>query len=276
MAGLARTCLVTGATGALGKAAAVGLARAGTSVVLVARDRTRGEIAAEEVRAEARNPSVRLLVADLSRMESVRRLAQEAASLLPRLNVLVNCAAVFSRRRVVTSEGFELMFATNVLGPFLLTNLLMGSLRAGSPSRILTVSAPSTTELDFADLQGEKTFRALHAFGASKTADILFTYEIARRLAGEGITANVVHPGLVKSGLMRQAPAPIRILVGLAARPPDRAAEALVRLALAPEFEGVTGRFYKRAELSESSAYSRDPSNQRKLWEAASQLVGLG
>jgi len=267
--------VVTGATGALGKASAIRLARQGGIVVLVSRDRPRGETVANEVRRQSGNDRVEVLLADLSVMESVRSAAQELLSRHDSVNVLLNAAAVFTRERRATSEGLELMFATNVLGPFLLTNLLLPALRRGTPSRILTVSAPSTSPLDFADLMGEREFRPFHAFGATKTADMLFAYELARRVEPAGVTSNVVHPGLMKSDLMREASAPMRVIFRMMSRRPDRAADAVVELVTSSAFDRATGRFYKGTKLSDSSPYSRDPENQRRLWAEASKLTGL-
>lgn len=244
-------------------------------MVLVSRDRGRGEAAAREVRQQSGNDRVEVLTADLSIMESVRSATQEFASRHDSLSVLLNSAAVFTRDRRVTSEGLELMFATNVLGPFLLTNLLLPALRRGAPARILSVSAPSTSPIDFGDIMGEREFRPLHAFGATKTADMLFAYELARRLESTGVTSNVVHPGLMKSGLMREASAPLRLMAGVMSRRPDRAADAVVELLTSPAFERDTGRFFKGTKVSESSPYSRDPQNQKRLWDNATRLTGL-
>jgi len=251
------------------------LANRSANVVLLCRDRTRGEEAKAEVRRASGSDAVELMLADLSSQRSVRRFAQDFADAHPQLHMLVNTAAVFVNSRRVTEDGLELMFATNHLGPFLLTNLLLEALKAGALSRIITVSALSTTKLDFEDLQGERRFRPLTAFGASKAANLLFTYELARRLAGTGVTANVIHPGLMRTHLMRDAPALIRFLAWLASRSPAAAAETVVHLAAAPEVENVTGRFFKKKQIAESSPYSRDPNVQHRLWEVSLRLAGL-
>jgi NAD(P)-dependent dehydrogenase (short-subunit alcohol dehydrogenase family) len=267
--------MITGATGALGKATALRLARQDGTVVLLSRERASGEAVADEVRRQRGSDRVELLVADLSVMDSVRSVAQDFLSRHDALDVLLNAAAVFTRERRVTSEGLEVMFATNVLGPFLLTNLLLAALRKGRTARILTVSAPSTSPIDFDDVMGEREFRPLHAFGATKTADMLFAYELARRLESTGVTSNVIHPGLMKSGLMREASAPLRVVFGMMSRRPDRAADAVVQLVSSSAYEGATGRFYKGTRVSESSPYSRDPRNQRRLWDVAAKLTNL-
>ena len=269
-----RVCMVTGATGALGKATANAFAQRGATVVLVSRDAARGHAVVASVRQASGAGSVELLQGDLADLQSVRNLARSFGETHDRLDVLVNAAAVFTRKRIETAGGFELMFVTNFLGPFLLTNLLIHALRAGAPSRVITISAPTTTELDFADLQSKTRWRPLHAFGASKMADLLFTYALARRLEGTGIRANVLHPGLIKSDLMRDLAAPARFFVRLASKPPEQAAEAVATLASSPALEGFTGRFFKGTQPSESNEYSRDPDIQERLWKEGERLVG--
>ncbi len=269
-----RICLITGGSGAIGRAAAIEIAQSGITIVLVSRKRERGEDARDEVRKKG-GSSVELLIGDLSVQASVRQLAKDFLSNHDHLNVIINAAAVFTNRRILTSDGFELMFATNHLGPFLFTNLLLDGLKRAAPSRIITVSAPSTTKLDFDDLQGAKHFSALHAFSASKTANLLFTYEIARRLQGTRVTANVLHPGLVRSNLMHDAPVIIRGFSKLVSRSPDRAGKALAYLASSSDIEGTTGSFFKGTRVSESSVYSRDSENQRRLWDVSEKLTGL-
>lgn len=216
-----------------------------------------------------------LMLCDLSDMGSIRDFVREFVNSHGHLDVLVHTAAVFTRNRVVTKEGLELMFATNYLGPFLLTNLLLDSLRAGAPSRIITLSAPSTTKIDLADLQGEKHFSAFHAFGATKTADLVFTYKLAARLQGTGITSNALFPGVMRTNLMRNAPLPARLLTMLMGRDPKQAAERVCYLSSSKDLEGKTGFFFKRKEVGQSSAYSRNPYVQTKLWELSSKLARL-
>ena len=271
---IGRVCMVTGATGALGKATANAFAQRGARVVLVSRDEARGHAVVASVRQSSGAGSVEALQGDLSDLRSVRNLANSFGDAHDRLDVLVNAAAVFARKRIETGDGFELMFVTNFLGPFLLTNLLVPALRAGAPSRVITISAPTTTELDFADLQGNTSWRPLHAFGASKMADLLFTYALARRLEGTAVHANVLHPGVFKSDLMRDLAAPVRFFVRLASKPPEQAAEAVAYLASSAHLEGFTGRFFKGTQPSESNAYSRDSKVQKRLWREGERLVG--
>lgn len=269
------TALVTGATSGIGRALAEALAAAGMTVGIVARDAARGTQARNAIAAASGNEHVDLFQGDLSDLASVRRLAGTVAVARPTLDILIHSAAVYTRRRSVTAEGFETMFATNLLGPFLLTNLLLEPLRAAPAARVLVLSAPSTVRLDFDDLQGERRFHSLTAFGATKAADLLFAFELARRLEGSTVTANAVHPGLVRSNLMRGAPAPLRWATWLVSRSPANAVEGIVPLAVAPEFAGLSGRFFHRAREIDPPPYTRDPAVGRRLWEVSARLVGL-
>jgi NAD(P)-dependent dehydrogenase (short-subunit alcohol dehydrogenase family) len=272
------TVLVTGSTSGIGLATAERMASIGATVVMVARDRVRGEQTAEEIRKEG-DAKVDLLVCDLSSQASIRSAATELASRHDRLHVLINSAAVFLSSRQTTINGHEMMFATNHLGPFLLTNLLVPLLEKGAPSRIITVTAPSTTEPDIDDLQGERHFSPLRAFGASKAANLLFTYALARRVKDRGITANAFHPGGVVRGtrLMANAPVPMRIFSGilsLFAIAPERVAEDLIELATSEKLAGVTGQLLRRGGPMKGP-FVDDVSLQEQLWAISIRLVGL-
>jgi NAD(P)-dependent dehydrogenase (short-subunit alcohol dehydrogenase family) len=268
-----KTALVTGATSGIGRAMAVALAQHGATVVLLARDRARGE--ATLAGLTRRGAAHELLVADLSNLQSIREAVHSLQGRHRTLHLLVNSAAVFAFSRQTTADGLELMFATNHLGPFLYTCLLLDALKAGAPSRVLTVTAPSTVPLDFDDLQGERKFVASRAFGASKAANLLFTFALARRLEGSGVTAHAIHPGLVRSGLMRHAPAPIRWVTYLASAPPERAVAPIVRVATESEFAADSGRFFLRGRAIDPPAYTQDRAIQERLWAASSAMAGL-
>jgi NAD(P)-dependent dehydrogenase (short-subunit alcohol dehydrogenase family) len=270
-----RTALVTGATSGIGRAIAEALAAAGLTVVLVARDEARGEATRNEIVTATGNDRISVVRGDLADMSSVRSLAQAVGQAHPALDILVNCAGVYTPKRTVTPDGFETMFATNLLGPFLLTNLLLPQLRAAGSARVLVLSAPSTSKLDFDDLQGERRFRSLSAFGASKAADLLFTFELARRLDGSGVTANAVHPGLVRTSLMNGAPAPLRWVIWPFSRSPKAAVESIVPLALAPEYAGRSGLFFHKGRAIDPPKPAQDPDVARRLWETCEQLTGV-
>ena len=265
-------CLVTGSTSGLGKATAFALARQKATVVLACRDRQRGEA----VLAEIKEASVDLLLLDLSVQHSIRSAVAEFEKRYDHLDVLINNAAVFQRQRTLTADGYETMFATNHLGPFLLTNLLLPRLEAATAARILNVTAPSTTRIAFEDVQAERKFSAMHAFGASKAANLLFTYDLAQRLAGTHVTVNAFFPGLVKTHLMREAPVPLRWLNPLLGRSPESVAQSLVSYASSPEAQTMTGMFFNKDGKSiASSLYTRDREVQRQLWETSLALAPL-
>ena len=270
-----RVCLITGASGGLGKSTALGLARLGATVVMACRDEARGEADRAEIEAASGNSSVRLMLLDLSSQQSVREMASHFKAQNKHLDVMINNASVFKGKRTLTPDGLETMFATNHLGHFLLTNLLLDELKASPQARVINIAAPSTTKLNFDDLQGERKFSALSAFGASKMCNLLFTYELARRLASTKVTANALHPGLMKSNLMSEASAPIRWLTRLLSTTPERASVSLVYLASSPEVAGVTGKFFKGIKIGSSSAYSRDENVQKRLWDVSTGLSGL-
>jgi NAD(P)-dependent dehydrogenase (short-subunit alcohol dehydrogenase family) len=270
-----RTALVTGATSGIGRAIAGSLSAAGLRVVLLARDQTRGEAVAHEIATATGNDRIRVVVGDLAEMTSVRDASNAVERAHPALDILVNSAGVYTPERTVTADGFETMFATNLLGPFLLTNLLLPRLRAAGAARILVLSAPSGTKLDFDDLQGERRFRSLTAFGASKAADLLFTFELARRLKGSGVTANAVHPGLVRTSLMSGAPAPIRRAIRPFSRSPESAVKTIVPLALDPAFADRSGQFFHHAKAIDPPTSTRDPEVARRLWDVCADLTAL-
>lgn len=245
---------------------------------MVSRDKAKGELARKEVMVQSGNQSTDLIIADLSSLGSIRSGVSDFEARYSKLDILVNDAAVYSSTRVVTPEGFELMFATNYLGPFLLTRLVLSRLEAGKPSRVLNVSAPSTTRPNLDDLQGEHKFGALGAFGASKAADLLFTYALARKVTGRGVSVNAYHPGLVRTGLMRGAPGPVQFISGVmnffVGVTPERASEGLVELATSERFAGFNGKLIHNGKAI-SAPFIDDNDLQDRLWEASCKLVGL-
>ena len=270
-----RVFLVTGATSGIGKGIAFELAKTGETVLLVARDQEKGNLVFEEIMTGIQNPNVRVLVCDLSSIGSIKNFAAHLKSNYPRIDVLINNAAVVKRQRKTNVDGYELMFVTNHLGPFLLTHLLLDSLKASGSARILNITAPSTTKVNFEDLQSKDSFNYLNVFGATKMMNLLFTFELARRLEGTGVTANAVHPGLARSSLMTEAPAILRWLLWLMSTSPERAATDIVRLAILPEFEKVNGKFLHKEEEIKAPVYAYDREAQKKLWDISLELAGL-
>jgi len=276
-----RTCLVTGATSGIGQATAIGLARKGARLILVARDPHRGEAAVAAVKAASGNPSVELVRADLASLDSVRTLAAGIRERAPSLHVLVNNAGVVNLTRETTPDGFETTFAVNHLAHFLLTRLLLDRLVSSAPARIVNVASEAHRfgSIDLADLQTEKKrYSWMRVYGASKLANVLFTYELARRLEQTGVTANCLHPGAVATRLGMNNGRIGRIVIPLL-RPfflsPEQGAETSIFLAASEQVEGVTGEYFVKCAPKASSRASRDARLARELWEASTRLVGL-
>lgn len=274
-----KVIVLTGVTSGIGKALALDLAKTGETIVMVARDQERGEAARNEIGRAAQNQNLDLQLCDLSVLSSVRNLAEILKSRYPTIDVLINNASVYKRRRAVTVDGFEEMFAANHLGPFLLTNLLLEQLQAAvqanGSARVLNITAPSTVPLNFDDLQNEKNFSSLTAFGETKMANLLFTFELARRLENTGITVNAIHPGLTRSGLMREGSFLVRLLTRLASSPPEKMTGPILQAALGQEFEKTTGKFLHAGKEIDSAAYAHDRDAQQRLWELSERLTGL-
>jgi retinol dehydrogenase-14 len=276
-----KVCLITGATSGIGKATAMELANMGASVVMVARDRGRGEAALAEVKEGSANASVDLMLADLSSQEEIRRLADEFKEAHPRLDVLINNAGVIRSKRVASADGIEMTFAVNHLAHFLLTNLLLELLKATAPSRIVNVSSGEQRNgtIDFDDLQGEKGYKTAKAYSQSKLANVLFTYELARRLEGTGVSANCLHPG---AGVRTNLGSGVSGVFGLtvrALRPlmksPEKGAETSIYLASSAEVEGLSGGYLLKKAEARSSDVSHDERIARRLWEASAELTNL-
>jgi retinol dehydrogenase 14 len=275
-----KVCLVTGGSSGIGKATALGLANMGATVIVVGRDRSRGEAAVTEIKQKSNNDAVDLMLADLSSQASIRRLAEEFKDRYQRLHVLINNAGVFISKRTVTVDGIETTFAVNHLAPFLLTNLLLDVLKASAPARIINItsSGERSGTINFDDLQGEGRYSGFRAYNQSKLAMILFTYELARKLEGTGVTVNCVHPGVVVTNLGRGSSGAFGLLLRLM-RPffssPEKGAETPIYLASSPEVEGVSGKYFAKKAEAKSSERSYDTVTARRLWQVSAELTKL-
>jgi NAD(P)-dependent dehydrogenase (short-subunit alcohol dehydrogenase family) len=274
-----RVCVVTGANRGIGRATAEGLARMGARVVMVCRRKEDGEAVAREIAGQAPvAPDV--VAADLSSQVPIRQAAGYIRGRYPSLHVLINNAGVIPPRREVTADGLELQFAVNHLAYFLLTNLLLPQLKAGSPSRIINVSSGAHTRatIDFDDLQAERSYQPKSVYGRSKLANILFTYELSRRLAGTGVTANCLNPGVVATKMLADymgVPLAGRALASTFGATPEEGAETSIYLASSPEVESVTGKYFERRQPVASSRESHDDAVARRLWDVNGRLTGL-
>jgi NAD(P)-dependent dehydrogenase (short-subunit alcohol dehydrogenase family) len=277
-----KVCMVTGANSGIGKATALGLAQKGATVVMVCRDRARGEAAQSEIKTKSGNNAVDLLLADLSSQQSLRQLVENFKQHYTQLHVLINNAGVFMLTRRATVEGLEMSFAVNYLAPFLLTNLLLDVLKASAPARIVNISseAHEAGYIKMDDLQAKKHYRPMRAYGQSKLSLVLFTYELARKLEGTGVTANCLHPGFVATnigqgglGLIGRTVA--KFILSLVGISPEEGAKTSIYLASSPDVEGITGKYFVKSIPKESAPISYDESLQRQLWEESAKLVNL-
>lgn len=275
-----KVCLVTGANSGIGYAVAGGLAKQGATVVMVCRNEKRGEKARARIVEATGNARVQLLLADLSSQQAIRDVAAEFLDRYDQLDVLINNAGLMSRNRRVTADGLEMQFAVNHLGYFTLTNLLIDVLKRSAPSRIINLAstAHSRGTIDFDDLQNEKDYNGWQAYANSKLANIMFTYELARRLEGSGVTANCVHPGVIRTGLMRNVSIALHGLWSLLRaffKDADKGADTPLYLATAPEVANVTGKYFRYRKPTGTSAESNDRDVQRRLWETSENLSGI-
>ncbi len=274
---LEKVCLVTGANAGIGKVTAQKLAEMGATVVMVCRDRQKGEAALNEIKQQNGNANLELLLADLSSQAEIRRLADEFKAKHTRLDVLVNNAGVYIPERTLTVDGYETTFAVNHLAYFLLTNLLLDVLQHSAPSRIVSVSSEAHKygKVEFDNLQGEREYKGIPAYSNSKLENVLFTRELAHRLTGTKVTANCLHPGAVATSIFRNTPKPIEWLIKLFTMNPEKGAETSVYLASSPDLEGVTGKYFEKKKEKQPSLTAQDDNLARKLWEVSQQLSGL-
>ncbi len=275
-----KTVLVTGGTGGIGKATASGLAGLGARVGIVGRDLERAEAAVREIQAQHPGASVDVFVADLSSQAEVRRLAADVLATYPRLEVLVNNVGGFWAHRHLTADGLERTFAVNHLAPFLLTDLLLERLAASGPARIVNVASgvESMGRVDFDDLQGAHDYSAGRAYSQSKLANLLFTYELARRLGTSPITANALHPGMVRTDFGAEDQESFWKVLAPVVRPimrsPAQGARTSIHLASSPAVEGVTGAYFANSRPKTSSKASYDVAAAARLWRDSARAVG--
>lgn len=276
-----KTVVITGATSGLGSVAAARLAQLGARLVLVARNREKAEAMTRRLRDRHPGLEAGILLADLSSLAELRRLAAALPEAAPRIDVLINNAGAIFTRRETTVDGLERTFALNHMAYFLLTTLLLDRLKAGAPARIVNVASEAhrTASLDFADLQTEKNYSGWLAYRRSKLANILFTRELARRLEGSGVSANCLHPGFVATSFGDNNNGPFRFALGLAKRfmaiSPRQGGETLVYAAAAPGIAGESGVYFDKNRPRETSSAARDAEAAKRLWNASAQLAAL-
>lgn len=276
-----KICLVTGATNGIGKATAQALAQMGATVVIVGRDAQKAEQVTGEIRAASGNQNVDLLLADLSSQQDIWRLAAEFKTKYSQLHVLLNNAGGTFATRQLSVDGIEMTFALNHLAYFLLTNLLLDTIKASAPARIINVSsdAHSGGKIDFENLQGERSYSSFGPYGNSKLANILFTTELARRLEGTGVTANALHPGLTSTGFGKNNPGFLMKIMGvvipLIARSPEKGAGTSIYLASSPEVQSTTGRYFVDCKVTQPAPQAADRAVARRLWDVSAEMAHL-
>ncbi|WP_081713740.1 SDR family oxidoreductase [Cystobacter fuscus] len=278
-----KVCLITGATSGIGLESARGLAGQGATVVLAGRDPGRGEAALAEIRRTVPDAKLDLMLADLTSLASVRKLAEDFQRKYSRLDVLLNNAGLIIDRRKVTADGFEATFATNHLAHFLLTHQLLELLEASGTSRVVNVSSEGHRmgSLDFLDdLQAERGgYSGMKVYGNSKLANILFTRGLKRRLEGTKVTTNSLHPGVVRTGFALNSEGILKHLIKLAAPfmlSAEGGARTSVYLASSPEVEGVSGRYFIKSRVAKESRAAQDDDAAEELWRKSAELTGVG
>ncbi len=274
-----KSCMITGASSGLGRITALELARMGAALTLVCRDRLRGEKVIAEIRRQTGNQA-KLMLADLSVQQSIRTLASDFLARGEPLHILVNNAGLFNLKRELTTDGRETVFAVNHLSYFMLTMLLLDRIKQSAPARIVNVASAAHLwgRIDFDDLEGARRYRSRQSYGQSKLANILFTYELARRLAGTGVTVNCAHPGAVATGLGANNGALAKLLmplIGLFMRSPEQGAATQIYLAASPEVEGISGKYFIDCKAGQSSPESYDTGVARRLWEVSARMTGV-
>jgi len=262
--------MVTGSTDGIGKQTAWELADTGAKVLIHGRNRKKCESTRGEIEKGTGNNQLKIYVADFSSLRQVRELAEEIKSSQDRLDVLVNNAGVYQDSRQITEDGMEMTFQVNHLAPFTLTLLLLDLLFQSTPARIVNVASTThqSATVDFDNLQGEKYYEGYTAYALSKLGNILFTYELARQLEGKGITVNCLHPGSINTKLLRAGFSSVGHDVSYGAQTP-------VYLATSPEVEGVTGKYFRHEQETDSSSLSYDRGLQEKFWKVSEELANI-
>jgi NAD(P)-dependent dehydrogenase (short-subunit alcohol dehydrogenase family) len=278
-----KVCIITGGTDGIGKAAAYSLALQGAKLLIHGRDPDKGARAVAELKARSRNPAIEFLQADFSSLGDVRRLAAAIMEHTPRVDVLINNAGGIFAKRTLSKDGHEMTFAVNHLAPFLLTHLLVSTLKSASQARVVTTASTAHrgAKILFDDLQATRKYSAMGAYATSKLANILFTRALAKRLQGSTVTATCLHPGLVRTSIGRDFDlSPLlktifQWLFSHLARSPEKGAETVVYLATSPHAQGTSGGYYFNCKLTPPSLTAQDDCVAEHLWQVSGHLVGI-
>jgi NAD(P)-dependent dehydrogenase (short-subunit alcohol dehydrogenase family) len=273
-----KICLITGANSGMGKATAIELAKMKATVVMLCRNKERGEKAQQELISQTENKKIDLFICDLSSFKQIRKFVDDFKQKYQNLHVLINNAGIMLKKRYLSVDGFEMNFAVHLLGPFLLTNLLLDTLKKSSPSRIINVAsaAHKRAKMNFDDLQSEyRKYSLFGVYGISKLAEILFTYELSRKLEDTEVTSNAVHPGVVNTNLGRDQSKFSQWFARKFFKSPEEGAKTSIYLASSPEVEGVTGKYFINNNPAKSSDESYNIENAKRLWDISKKLTQL-
>lgn len=274
-----KICLITGANSGIGKATAIGLAKMGASIIMVCRNQERGERALKYIKSKSNNESIELMLVDLSSQKAIHQFVQEFKEKYNKLDVLINNAGVNLSKQTLTEDGIETTFAVNYLATFLLSNLLFDSLVAGQPARIVNVaSSVQAKSIDFDNINGEKHYGQMKAYSLSKLAIVLFTYEFARRFGGNGVTINCLHPGYIRTNMIRNFRKFVKYffpLISLFVKSPKRGAKTSIYCASSPNLEGVSGKYFKKRKEAKTVRVSYDEELAKKLWDLSVELTNF-
>ena len=272
-----KTCLITGANSGIGKVMALEIAKKGANVVMVCRSKELGRAAQREIITQSNNQSVELMLADLSSMKQVRNLAEEFRQKHDKLHILINNAALWPTKRIMTSEGLETQFAVNHLSHFLLTNLLLDVIKSSAPARIINVSSGlhKRAKIDFDNLQAEKSYKHMRVYGQTKLENVLFTKELARRLDGTGVTVNSFTPGMTSTNLGRYMSGGAQWFMRHFSKSAEKGASTGVYLATSPEVEGITGKYFGDSKELSPNKMADDVGIAKRLWNVSEEFSGL-
>ena len=276
-----KVCLVTGATAGIGKIVAIALASMGVNLIITGRNQEKAEDTVRQIKTETGNQNVRYLLADFSNLQEVRSLAENFKENYSQLDVLVNNAGAYFNTRQETPYGVEMTLLVNHLAPFLLTNLLLKRIQTSPSARIINVSSVGYKQgtMNFDDLSFKQGYFGMKAYGRSKLANILFTYELARRLGDEKISINALHPGHVTTDIWKNSipffGSAVKWIVGLFALTPEEGADNTIYLASSPDVAAITGRYFVKHDPAKTSALANDKEIAKKLWEVSEEITGL-
>ena len=279
-----KICLVTGANAGIGFAISLGLAKKGATVVMVSRNKSRGETSLAKIKRISHNNSIFLLVADLSSQAEIRQLVINFNKKFNRLDILINNVGVITQQRILTKDGLEMQFALNHLAPFLLTDLLLESIKKSNSARIINISstAHKNTRINFDDLQSVQSYNPVEVYKKTKLCNVLFTYELARRLKGTNITSNCLHPGVIRTKLLGNLLSFSELFGGkwglnfirwLRYKSPQKGAQTPLYLASSPDLDGVSGKYFDNKRMVDSSKESYELGPAKKLWDISKKLT---